>query len=137
MYTLYDRMETYHIGDQRSPVSRQLWELEAVSSNLASPTEMVSTTQHSRTRKCKIGIQLNWLEHPSDTRKVESSILSIPTINQQGICKPHCINDKHRSKLMQYAELIKHPPSVTVAYQSPKLFVKVRILWWVQIGSLV
>ena len=28
-----------NIGDQRSPVSRQLWELEAVSSNLASPTK--------------------------------------------------------------------------------------------------
>ena len=43
------------------------------------PTEMVSTTQHSRTRKCKIGIWRNWLAHRSDTAGVESSSLSIPT----------------------------------------------------------
>ena len=38
---------------------------------------------------------------------VHAPIFYFPKISQQGICKPHCINDKHRSKLMQYAELIK------------------------------
>ena len=48
------------------------------------------------------------LEMPIVKVDVHAPIFYFPKIiSQQGICKPHCINDKHRSKLMQYAELIK------------------------------
>ena len=67
MYTLYDRMETYHIGDQRSPVSRQLWELEAVSSNLASPTtlEYSSIGQSIRLIRGRLKVRFFLFQHTS------------------------------------------------------------------------
>lgn len=83
-------MVRVHSGSQyrvieESGLSRFVWDEEHAGSNPVYPTEMVSTTQQSRTRKCKIGIWRNWLAYRSDTAGVESSSLSIPT--HMGIVK--------------------------------------------------